>query len=1350
MGIEAKNFRGGGMDTDSAISDVAPNDVIAKWNLRNTGTQSEQKGDETSIEGTNPIFSQRPAGINKCIGAFAFEVIRKSYAIISNSFGNWQLTEFDYDSLTETVLFTNKTDSGGISLFDLDPQNYINDMKLVQKHLLIFTDSFGEPHYVDINILKSKALGAFTKEDFSLIKGQPLREPTYFYNDDSGRTVNLLKNRLFQFRSQYEKLNFERTAWSTISKRNVPIDEPTPTVGTDVTKSNNLVISVDAGSTRDKKIIVGGRYDLLDWFEIKSVERSRIVKLTETVVNVSQEIYEAYNPTTNMYSFAFYNDGNYPNIDVLETDLLYDYIPNRVNTLEVLNGSILALGGVLEGYPRNVVDVNISVSSYDPDITVVVPDNGLKITSARDERTPQSHRRYVEVNFAGQPKTGDKIFVQVRDLRDTSQTNLYSYTVPSTQQNNLSAVINSLAAVIPNSAVGGSQLVFQTNNYYELDFARLSLTGAGTGASKSIHSLKTNSSYQLALAEYDSYGRPFPIITDERFVVKTQSYALTHGLIPQINWDLKASKPSVNARTYQWLLTINNTHQTSLYINGAYDDGKSDADYMVFNIKPLVKFNETNSSSILNYDYSEGDRVTLNFTFSGSSTPVKWFDNPAIDVEVVGLETVVNTAVTPNVTDLYLKVRKSSSLSIPDITNVGVLMEIYSPKKRTSTSGGVTTENPNLFFEIGERYDVVNGEYSVKTGVIKDGDAYFKTRYLTGALDSNVTYGFEVESFDFSDFYKSDYTSYGRPRSYDDEQGTSYKEATIRYSDTYILGSKINGLTRFFGERIYGEGDGQSSSSHGAIWKMRMRDNYLVLLQELKVGHVPVSRSILEDLAEQRQVAISDRLLNTINYLSGNYGIGTAKESYGESQNGTIYFADPNNSLPMRDGYDGLKKISGKKEKYFRTVLKQARKEGLKLIGYYDKFNDEYNLSIETKSGVLMQINFNSTDWQALDKYNLTASTDFSILSSSNGITVDNNNGTATFTPTNDFVGNGGFTFSFVDGGSTITKNACIAVTAGNKTPLPFNFIDLTEQPTSTLVESNSVLIYNITIPSPISIVGGEYQVNGGAWTSAPSTVINSDSVKVRLTTSGTKNTTSTATLTVGGYSDSFDVTTTSVVVLRTQHNLGSNPHSTEQTIVEVNGVEVYRGTGSYYSETAADHGDIVKFTFLSTPLSLPWSPDCGLSAVVKTDGDTVYNQNLTVQAATLGSYQLTIGANDYDISLEVNPLVTVSDWKIRELNVINTENLTLINFKVRQNPDYRLIANLDIINGNYFVYYNTQDAPTTLTTITNDNPSSVRMWIRRSSDNVTLYDTVFTSGQTVTDIDIPVTNSIIFQVISA
>jgi len=97
---------------------------------------------------------------------------------------------------------------------------------------------------------------------------------------------------------------------------------------------------------------------------------------------------------------------------------------------------------------------------------------------------------------------------------------------------------------------------------------------------------------------------------------------------------------------------------------------------------------------------------------------------------------------------------------------------------------------------------------------------------------------------------------------------------------------------------------------------------------------------------------------------------------------------------------------------------------------------------------------------------------------------------------------------------------------ATDTTPDAFTFTDVTGQALSTVVESNAITVAGINAAAAISVTGGEYQINGGAWTSAAGTVTNGQTVKVRHTTSGSNSTATNTTLTIGGVSDTFTTTT--------------------------------------------------------------------------------------------------------------------------------------------------------------------------------------------------------------------------------
>ena len=96
-------------------------------------------------------------------------------------------------------------------------------------------------------------------------------------------------------------------------------------------------------------------------------------------------------------------------------------------------------------------------------------------------------------------------------------------------------------------------------------------------------------------------------------------------------------------------------------------------------------------------------------------------------------------------------------------------------------------------------------------------------------------------------------------------------------------------------------------------------------------------------------------------------------------------------------------------------------------------------------------------------------------------------------------------------------------------TPNPFTFVDQTGAAISTLITSNSITVGGINYATAISVTGGSYSKNGGAFTAASGTVNNGDTVRVQQTSSAAYNTTTHTVLSIGGVKDTFSVTTQAI-----------------------------------------------------------------------------------------------------------------------------------------------------------------------------------------------------------------------------
>ncbi|MES2933520.1 MAG: Ig-like domain-containing protein [Pseudomonadota bacterium] len=93
-----------------------------------------------------------------------------------------------------------------------------------------------------------------------------------------------------------------------------------------------------------------------------------------------------------------------------------------------------------------------------------------------------------------------------------------------------------------------------------------------------------------------------------------------------------------------------------------------------------------------------------------------------------------------------------------------------------------------------------------------------------------------------------------------------------------------------------------------------------------------------------------------------------------------------------------------------------------------------------------------------------------------------------------------------------------------------YSFTAQTNTAVSTVVSSNAVLVTGISAAAPISVLGGAYAINGGAYKTISGLVNPSDLVSLQQTSAATAGTTTGVTLMVGYASGVFNVTTVPTV----------------------------------------------------------------------------------------------------------------------------------------------------------------------------------------------------------------------------
>jgi hypothetical protein len=202
-------------------------------------------------------------------------------------------------------------------------------------------------------------------------------------------------------------------------------------------------------------------------------------------------------------------------------------------------------------------------------------------------------------------------------------------------------------------------------------------------------------------------------------------------------------------------------------------------------------------------------------------------------------------------------------------------------------------------------------------------------------------------------------------------------------------------------------------------------------------------------------------------------------------------------------------------------------------------------------------------------------------------------------------------------------------------TPADFSFTAESDAALNTLLTSDEFTVDDINTPVAITITGGEYALDGGDFTSAAGTVVNGQTIQVQTTSSAEFSTATVVSLTVGGISADFTVTTlaqdlTPEVITFTDMNdrpLNATAESITATVTGINdaapisivGGEYAIGAGDYTSAAGTiNEGDTVKVSVTtSSAFSTPVVATLTIGGVEATFTATTLAQDITPEAFT-------------------------------------------------------------------------------------------------------------------------------------
>jgi len=935
--IEQKQFANGGLNQDVDENFLKPNDWTNALNIRNTDRLEGSDGVISNVKGNTLVSFTLPEGTNKCIGNYANELTGKYYSFIYNSNGFHTITEYNNTTGVITKVLQSKTDTDNVDILNFQPYELINGVSMIGGTLLYWTDGYNPPRSIDVD--KAKTGTYYTDSiSISLAKPPPQKLITPVYKNDpiTSTASNRLKNQLFQFRYLYIYEDGSRSAWSSISTLPLPPLEINASVDTTPYKNNNIWLTFDIGTKYVKTIEIAALAQgatpsgvTTDWFTILTIDRNYL-----TTSPGDTEFLKVGNDCT----YKFYNDGLYQTVDVREVDLPYDFVPLKSKTLDIVNGNVLVVGNNTEGYDN----ISGSLSTFNVELNVSYVPTGIEYLNVYDQTNTQS-------TFSGEP-VGDGTLQNSDIISGDWLTNtgrkFFAYPIPAIYSGDLLGAITNFGQTF-----AADSFAQNASNYYVFSSATLlgsgdvtlTFTTVGTPinlswditnssvSQKSKPGYKTNSKYQFGLVYYDEFNRSSYVQTNDKLssmsggcIVQTKSWGAASGNTPNISWLIKHSSPTW-ATKYQWVRTEQLSHEKFLFwAASSVTANPTNSNLYDLNIASLSAYNVENNDSILSYSYSEGDRCTVHRDDSGWLT--------GYDVGVTNFDE----------SNGVLTIQRATAVSALSANIDPMLIEIYTPKTRYNSS------SDKFFYEFGDVYSCSNGTHSVTAGTLSAGDIYYKSRIIPSASARQPEQNtYILEDPNFSDFYISNFSSNGRTNIAAPQAKQLTLPTDIRFSDTYVPNTNINGLSRFYGDSFE-----TYDRVNGSIQKLSVRDNYLMTFQELKTGYIPILQSIIEDqgAGNAANVAISNKLLNKIRYFPGDYGIGTHPESFARFA-GTMYFADPNRGevLKLTQGLQPISKLG--MDSYFTAKLSYTNNiANAKVLGSYDPRNDEYIITFKYPS----------------------------------------------------------------------------------------------------------------------------------------------------------------------------------------------------------------------------------------------------------------------------------------------------------------------------------------------------------------------------------------------------------------
>lgn len=674
MGIINRIFNGR-LDYDTHPYRVPQGNYVEALNITRDSEGMNSDGPIGNIIGNRLVPYTFPSGQQKTIGNEPDKVRNRIYNFVWNSTGKHTILFYDNSSRTNIKIFENLTDSGGVDILHWNPSFRINHIDIIYKDsgdLISWTDGLTPPHQLNVALALAGAYGVWQESYINVIKAPPQIPPSVVFEDDNTISVNNFRKKLFIYKYEFEYDDFEQTVTSSRSVLALPINYTDAAIDKDPTKNSRVAIVVQTGSARVKKIRIlaaqniGNIYS--DFFLIHVID-----KAIEGI------------PDNDITTYRFFNNQAYIYINVKQSLLAFDWVPQTAFAQCLPNGNVLCYGGITEGYDLPRITGSTSVSSI-------------------DEQTTQLPFIYVASQSGNSGFGIDDIHVIVIGSIAIGDTfNTYTTTKIITFAATATTTANVIAGLAAAAIIQGFTIVFSDTENLIITQANESLqriyVTAVIRAVTDSPIWDNSCRYEPALIYFDAYGRTCGAVTKQGFAVQTPIYSKAAGIqqITKIGLSI-TSRPPLEAVYFQILFSKNTTESTLL--DWVSDRTYKDADYAYISIENLNAFISDNPTTSLGYTFAANDRIRFMQILSGSVNTIygNTFD---FDIQASVINPVINGKVQSG---QFIKIVLPTISGIFDFGSAdfqNYFIKLYTPAQ--SVANGL-----DVYYEISQRYAIGN------------------------------------------------------------------------------------------------------------------------------------------------------------------------------------------------------------------------------------------------------------------------------------------------------------------------------------------------------------------------------------------------------------------------------------------------------------------------------------------------------------------------------------------------------------------------------------------------------------------------------------------------------------------